>query len=71
MLLYHAPCNQTFRIFYLLYGEKDGAGPVMVSDTLCPALHILGGLLFVQSRAADLREEQGRISVPPWGAGAL
>ena len=21
---------------------KDGPGPVMVSDTLCPALHILG-----------------------------
>ena len=22
--------------------EKDGPGPVMVSDTLCPAVHILG-----------------------------
>ena len=23
-------------------GIKDGPGPVMVSDTLCPAVHILG-----------------------------
>ena len=23
-------------------GKKDGPGPVMVSDTLCPAVHILG-----------------------------
>ena len=22
--------------------KKDGPGPVMVSDTLCPAVHILG-----------------------------
>ena len=22
--------------------EKDGPGPVMISDTLCPAVHILG-----------------------------
>ena len=22
--------------------EKDGPGPVVVSDTLCPAVHILG-----------------------------
>ena len=22
--------------------EKDGPGPVMVSDNLCPAVHILG-----------------------------
>ena len=22
--------------------RKDGPGPVMVSDTLCPAVHILG-----------------------------
>ena len=22
--------------------EKDGPGPVMVSDTICPAVHILG-----------------------------
>ena len=22
--------------------SKDGPGPVMVSDTLCPAVHILG-----------------------------
>ena len=22
--------------------EKDGPGPVMVSDTFCPAVHILG-----------------------------
>ena len=25
-----------------LQGLKDGPGPVMVSDTLCPAIHILG-----------------------------
>ena len=25
-----------------LQGLKDGPGPVMVSDTLCPAVHILG-----------------------------
>ena len=24
--------------------KKDGPGPVMVSDTLCPAVHILDGL---------------------------
>ena len=24
------------------YFEKDGPGPVMVSNTLCPAMHILG-----------------------------
>ena len=27
--------------------EKDGLGPVMVSDTLCPAVHILGRLFFI------------------------
>ena len=25
-----------------MIGKKDGPGPVMVSDTLCPAVHILG-----------------------------
>ena len=26
----------------LLERKKDGPGPLMVSDTLCPAVHILG-----------------------------
>ena len=29
-------------VLYVYKYLKDGPGPVMVSDTLCPAVHILG-----------------------------
>ena len=29
-------------VFRSCYCEKDGLGPLMVSNTLCPAVHILG-----------------------------
>ena len=40
---YKIPCNHVPHYF-----KKDGPGPVMVSDTLCPAVHILGTCLFFE-----------------------
>ena len=34
--------SPTFDRPTIIMYEKDGPGPVMVSDTLCPAVHILG-----------------------------
>ena len=34
--------DQNLMQFDFALGEKDGPGPVMVSDTLCSAVHILG-----------------------------
>ena len=60
---------------------KDGPGPVMVGDTLYPAVHILGtwAVFFYTKIYAGQRTRRGRcpieqrgvISIRPWGAGAL
>ena len=34
--------NPRLKFRYETEEKKDGPGPVMVSDTLCPAIHILG-----------------------------
>ncbi len=49
--------------------KKDEPGPVMVSDTLCPAVHILNTKVLCRAAAPKGTmscRAQGRISVRPF-----
>ena len=35
-------CIKSEGFVAILLPRKDGPGPIMVSDTLCPAVHIMG-----------------------------